>query len=77
LSGNVAIVTGAAGAIGSAVAEQLLRNGASVCICDIGGINRIMGGEDRDGGAPPSRIARQATISVSGRSLARTTVDRM
>lgn len=44
----MAIVTGAAGAIGGAVAEQLLRNGASVCICDIGGIAKIMGGEDRD-----------------------------
>ena len=45
----MAIVTGAAGAIGGAVAEQLLRNGASVCICDIGGIAKVMGGEDRDG----------------------------
>ena len=43
-------MTGAAGAIGGAVAEQLLRNGASVCICDIGGSAvQIMGGEKRDG----------------------------
>ena len=48
---SVAIVTGAAGAIGGAVAEQLLRNGASVCICDIGGEAQIMGGEMRDGAA--------------------------
>lgn len=47
----VAIVTGAAGAIGGAVAEQLLRNGASVCICDVGGRAQIMGGEMRDGAA--------------------------
>ena len=51
LSGNVAIVTGAAGAIGSAVAEQLLRNGCAVCICDVGGLSRAMGGEWRDGEA--------------------------
>ncbi len=51
INASVAIVTGAAGAIGGAVAEQLLRNGASVCICDIGGDAQIMGGEMRDGTA--------------------------
>ena len=39
LKGDVAIVTGGAGAIGSATAERLLRNGASVCICDQGGVS--------------------------------------
>jgi 3-oxoacyl-[acyl-carrier protein] reductase len=36
LSGKTAIVTGAAGGIGSAVALALAAEGANVCICDIG-----------------------------------------
>ena len=28
--------------------QQLLRNGASVCICDVGGQSQIMGGEMRE-----------------------------
>ncbi|MCP4298522.1 MAG: SDR family NAD(P)-dependent oxidoreductase, partial [Proteobacteria bacterium] len=35
LSGQIAMVTGAAGAIGFGIAEQLLKSGATVVLCDI------------------------------------------
>ena len=47
---------GAAGAIGTAVADQLLRNGCTVCICDRGGMNSAMGGP-RSTPRPPAETA--------------------
>lgn len=43
LGGKTAMVTGAAGAIGAAVAELFLAEGAQVCLADIDG----PGAEDR------------------------------
>ena len=63
---SVAIVTGAAGAIGGAVAEQLLSNGASVCICDIGGEAQIMGGELRDRAAALEQRREELAAATGG-----------
>ena len=62
--------TGAAGAIGGAVAEQLLRNGASVCICDVGGQSQIMGGEMRDGAAALEQRRDELAAATGGDCMA-------
>ena len=59
LAGRVAVVTGAAGGIGSATADRLSRDGASVVLVDLDG-DRASALADRLGGGA---IGVQADVS--------------
>ena len=52
------------------MAEQLLRNGASVCICDVGGQSQIMGGEMRDGAAALEQRRDELAAATGGDCMA-------
>lgn len=55
VAGRSAVVTGAAGGIGAAVAEELLQRGASVALTDLQA-DRLTGTADRLAAAHPGRV---------------------
>jgi len=68
LAGKVALVTGAAGAIGAAVAERLSEAGACVCLTDIDEA-RLATAAARLGGRPHLAVAADVTDTESVESM--------